>query len=107
KGAPLARWLETHPVREGDFIVSVSPLEIGWQLDQQIWSRCIGAILVSATMRALNSFHYFCHQVGIDGKPESGTQFLALASPFDYQNQAELLIPAMKYEPPAPQFTEY
>ncbi len=107
KGAPLARWLETHPDREGDFIVSVSPLEIGWQLDQQIWSRCIGAVLVSATMRALNSFHYFCHQVGIDGKPESGTQFLALASPFDYQNQAELLIPAMKYEPSAPQFTEY
>ncbi|HCH1223631.1 ATP-dependent DNA helicase DinG [Vibrio parahaemolyticus] len=107
KGAPLARWLETHPDREGDFIVSVSPLEIGWQLDQQIWSRCIGAVLVSATMRALNSFHYFCHQVGIDGKLESGTQFLALASPFDYQNQAELLIPAMKYEPSAPQFTEY
>ncbi|MGR5235374.1 ATP-dependent DNA helicase DinG [Vibrio alfacsensis] len=107
KGAPLARWLEKHPDREGDYIVSVSPLEIGWQLDQQIWSRCIGAVLVSATMRALNSFQYFCHQVGVDAKPESGTQFLALASPFDYQNQAELLIPAMKYEPQAPQFTEY
>ncbi|MGR5320349.1 ATP-dependent DNA helicase DinG [Vibrio sp. DNB22_19_1] len=107
KGAPLARWLEKHPDREGDYIVSVSPLEIGWQLDQQIWSRCIGAVLVSATMRALNSFHYFCHQVGVDAKPESGTQFLALASPFDYQNQAELLIPVMKYEPQAPQFTEY
>ena len=107
KGAPLARWLEKHPDQEGDYIVSVSPLEIGWQLDQQIWSRCIGAVLVSATMRALNSFHYFCHQVGVDAKPESGTQFLALASPFDYQNQAELLIPAMRYEPQAPQFTEY
>ncbi|RIZ56808.1 ATP-dependent DNA helicase DinG [Vibrio sp. PID23_8] len=107
KGAPLARWLEKHPDREGDYIVSVSPLEIGWQLDQQIWSRCIGAVLVSATMRALNSFQYFCHQVGVDAKPESGTQFLALASPFDYQNQAELLIPAMQYEPQAPQFTEY
>ena len=107
KGAPLARWLETHPDQEGDFVVHVSPLEVGWQLDQQIWSRCIGAVLVSATMRALNSFHYFCHQVGIDARPESGAQFLALASPFDYQNQAELLIPAMKYEPQAPQFTEY
>ncbi len=31
-----------------------------------------------------------------------GTRFA-----FDYQNQAELLIPAMKYEPSAPQFTEY
>lgn len=107
KGAPLARWLEKHPEREGDVIVSVSPLEVGWQLDQQIWSRCVGALLVSATLRALNSFHYFCHQAGIDMREESGVQFLALASPFDYQNQAELVIPTLKYEPQAPQFTEY
>jgi len=107
KGAPLARWLEIHPEREGDFIVNVSPLEIGWQLDQQIWSRCIGAILVSATMRALNSFSYFCSQAGISEKAEDGTRFLALASPFDYQNQAELLIPAMRFEPQAKEYTDY
>ena len=107
KGAPLARWLEVNPEREDDFIVSVSPLEVGWQLDQQIWSKCIGAVLTSATIRALNSFSFFCRQVGISEKPEQGTQFLALASPFDYQNQAELVIPAMKYEPQAAEFTDY
>ncbi|MCG9544318.1 ATP-dependent DNA helicase DinG [Vibrio sp. Isolate33] len=107
KGAPLARWLELNKESEGDFVVNVSPLEVGWQLDQQIWSRCIGAVLVSATMRALNSFSFFCHQAGISQKEEDGVQFLALASPFDYQNQAELIVPAMKYEPQAPQFTEY
>ncbi|CDT84412.1 putative Rad3-related DNA helicase [Vibrio coralliirubri] len=107
KGAPLARWLELNKESEGDFIVNVSPLEVGWQLDQQIWSRCVGAVLVSATMRALNCFSFFCHQAGISQKAEDGVQFLALASPFDYQNQAELIVPAMKYEPQAPQFTEY
>ncbi|WP_295894157.1 ATP-dependent DNA helicase DinG [uncultured Vibrio sp.] len=107
KGAPLARWIEVSADREGDFTVNVSPLEVGWQLDQQLWSRCIGAILVSATMRALNSFSFFCHQTGVSAKPDSGTQFLALASPFDYQKQAELIVPSMKYEPQAPQFTEY
>ncbi|CAH8216544.1 ATP-dependent DNA helicase DinG [Vibrio aestuarianus] len=107
KGAPLARWLELHPERDGDFVVSVSPLEIGWQLDKQIWSRCIGAILVSATMRALNSFSYFCIQAGISEKAEDGTRFLALASPFDYQGQAELLIPTMRVEPQAKEFTDY
>lgn len=107
KGAPLARWLELHPEQEDDIIVNVSPLEVGWQLDQLIWSRCVGAVLVSATIRALNSFSFFCHQAGLSDKPDSGTQFLALASPFDYQNQAELYIPKMKYEPQAPQFTEY
>ncbi|NLS11318.1 ATP-dependent DNA helicase DinG [Vibrio sp. SM6] len=107
KGAPLARWLEKHPDREGDVIVAVAPLEIGWQLDKQLWSRCVGAILVSATLRALNSFHYFCMQAGIDMREGEGTQFLALASPFDYANQAELIVPPMRHEPQAAQFTEY
>lgn len=90
KGAPLARWLEVAPEREGDFVVNVSPLEVGWQLDQQLWSRCIGAVLVSATMRALNSFSFFCRQAGISEKPEDGVRFLALASPFDYQTKRSL-----------------
>ncbi|MEF1253425.1 ATP-dependent DNA helicase DinG [Vibrio sp. M260112] len=107
KGAPLARWLEVSTEREGDFIVNVSPLEVGWQLDQQLWSRCIGAVLTSATMRALNSFSFFCRQAGISEKGEDGVRFLALASPFDYQNQAELYVPKMAYEPQSPQFTEH
>ncbi|MBU2897842.1 ATP-dependent DNA helicase DinG [Vibrio hepatarius] len=105
-GAPLARWLASTPEREGDFVVNVSPLEVGWQLDQKIWSRCIGAVLVSATLRALNSFRFFCRQAGISEKTDDGVKFLALASPFDYQNQAELLIPKMPCEPQAPQFTD-
>lgn len=107
KGAPLARWLEKSSEREGDFIVSVSPLEIGWQLDSKIWSRCAGAILVSATMRALNSFQYFNRQAGIPTQAEFNTQFLALSSPFDYANHGTLVVPNLKYEPTAPQFTDY
>ncbi|BCL69158.1 ATP-dependent DNA helicase DinG [Vibrio nigripulchritudo] len=107
KGAPLARWVELSEEREGDFIVSVSPLEVGWQLDQLLWSRCAGAVLVSATIRALNSFSFFCRQAGISDKPDEGTQFLALASPFDYQNQGELYIPKLTYEPQANEFTDY
>ncbi len=107
KGAPLARWLEVSDEREGDFVVNVSPLEVGWQLDQQIWSRCVGAVLVSATIRALNSFSFFCRQTGISDKPDDGVQFLALASPFDYQQQAELYVPKMAYEPQMPEFTDH
>lgn len=107
KGAPLARWIEVSPEREDDFIISVSPLEVGWQLDRQLWSRCAGAVLVSATMRALNSFQYFAIQAGVSQKAEDATQFLALASPFDYQNNAELLIPNVKFEPQHPDFTKH
>ena len=107
KGAPLARWLEVSKDKDQDFIVHVSPLEIGWQLDQKIWSRCVGAIMVSATMRALNSFQFFCRQAGISMKEEDGVRFLALASPFDYAANGTLHVPAMQYEPNAPQFTQY
>ncbi|MDE1513612.1 ATP-dependent DNA helicase DinG [Vibrio sp. dsl-7] len=107
KGAPLARWLEISTEREGDYLVSVSPLEIGWQLDKQIWSRCIGAVLASATLRALNSFSFFCRQAGISEKAEDGVQFLALASPFDYATQGELLIPNMALEPQSAGYTAY
>ncbi len=103
KGAPpLARWIEKNPEREGDYIIEVSPpLEVGYRLDQLLWSRAAGSILVSATLRALNQFDYFCRQAGIFEK--DSTRFLALASPFDYQNNARLVIPAMPLEPPGRQ----
>lgn len=106
KGAPLARWLEVSPDREGDFIIQVSPLEVGWQLDQQLWSRAAGAVLVSATIRALNKFTFFCQQAGISEKSEDGVRFLALASPFDYANNARLVVPALPLEPQAEGFTD-
>ncbi|UTV28470.1 ATP-dependent DNA helicase DinG [Photobacterium atrarenae] len=104
KGAPLARWIEKSPDREDDYIIEVSPLEVGHRLDQLLWSRAAGSILVSATLRALNQFDYFCRQAGIFDK--DATRFLALASPFDYQNNARLVIPAMPLEPQAQQFTD-
>ncbi|PSW18849.1 ATP-dependent DNA helicase DinG [Photobacterium sanctipauli] len=104
KGAPLARWIEKSPDRENDYIIEVSPLEVGHRLDQLLWSRAVGSILVSATIRALNQFDYFCRQAGIFEK--EATRFLALASPFDYQNNARLVIPAMPLEPQAGKFTD-
>ncbi|MGR5127397.1 ATP-dependent DNA helicase DinG [Photobacterium swingsii] len=104
KGAPLARWIEKSSDREDDYIIEVSPLEVGYRLDQLLWSRAAGAVLVSATLRALNQFTYFCRQVGIS--ESDGGKFLALASPFDYQNNARLVIPALPLEPQADKFTE-
>ncbi|USH03333.1 ATP-dependent DNA helicase DinG [Grimontia kaedaensis] len=103
KGAPLARWIQKCPERESDLIVHVSPLEIGWRLDQLLWSRAAGVCLLSATLRALNSFTYFCRQVGLD--ENDGTKFLALPSPFNYQENARLVVPAMPCEPQDEKFT--
>lgn len=106
KSAPLARWLEISQERDDDIVVHVSPIEVGWHLDHAIWSRCVGAVLVSATMRALNSFSYFCHQAGISQKEEEGVQFLALASPFDYAKQGELIVADIGIDPQDEKFTK-
>ncbi len=105
-GAPLARWLQLSDERESDITVHVSPIEIGWHLDKTLWSRCVGAVLLSATMRALNSFGYFCHQAGISQREEDGVRFLALASPFDYQNQGELVVADIGLDPQADNYTQ-
>ncbi|MDT9091689.1 hypothetical protein, partial [Escherichia coli] len=76
---------------------------VGYLLEEWLWSRCLGAVLVSATLTALSSFSYFRHQVGL--KEHDGTRYLRLRSPFDYQ-KAELYLPKMEHEPSAPAFTQ-
>ncbi|SHO58830.1 ATP-dependent DNA helicase DinG [Vibrio quintilis] len=105
-GAPLARWLSLSEDYPGDYIVNVSPIEIGWKLEQQLWSRCVGTIAVSATLRALNSFSFFCHQSGMTCHDKDGIQFLALSSPFDFQKNGQLCIPHFPVAPQSPEFTQ-
>jgi ATP-dependent DNA helicase DinG len=104
KGAPLARWVEISEGKRSDYVLSASPIEVGFTLEDNLWSKCDGAVLCSATILALNSFEHFRFQVGLQNN--DGTQYQQVNSPFDYQNNAELVIPVMKYEPSADQFTD-
>jgi ATP-dependent DNA helicase DinG len=98
---PLARWMARS--EDGDIWLHASPIEVGYLLEEWLWSRCLGAVLVSATLTALSSFSYFRHQVGL--KEHDGTRYLRLRSPFDY-HKAELYLPKMAHEPSAPAFTQ-
>lgn len=104
KGAPLARWFEKCPENHKDFIIHVSPLEVGFQLEQQLWSKAAGIGIFSATLRALNSFDFFCRYSGLS--QQDGTQFRAIQSPFNYAEKARLVIPAIKILPQDPNFTQ-
>jgi len=104
KGAPLARWVEFVSGKRQDYILSASPIEVGFALEDMLWSKCEGAVLCSATVRALNSFDHFRRQVGLQNN--DGTQYQAVNSPFDYQNNAVLRIPKLTNEPSQPQFTD-
>jgi len=104
KGAPMARWLEKLTGKRSDFLLSASPIEVGFTLEDILWSKCEGAVLCSATILALNSFEHFRRQVGL--QTNDGTQYQKVDSPFDYQNNAQLVIAKMKNEPSSQQFTD-
>ena len=98
---PLAKWIERDESGQ-EFTCLASPLAMGPWLQRVLWERCAGAIMVSATLTAMNSFSLFRDHTGL--RSDDGTIFLRLASPFDYQ-RAELLIPHMPCEPSSADFT--
>ncbi|OBT11924.1 ATP-dependent DNA helicase DinG [Shewanella sp. UCD-FRSSP16_17] len=104
KGAPMARWAELITGKQQDYLFCASPIEVGFMLEHMLWQKAAGVILCSATLRALNNFNHFAHQVGLS--LNDGSRFLALLSPFDYQNNATLFIPQMENEPTEDAFTD-
>ncbi|TYK64573.1 ATP-dependent DNA helicase DinG [Colwellia echini] len=104
KGAPMARWLEKLAIKRQDYLLSASPIEVGFTLENMLWSQCEGAVLCSATLRALNSFDHFRFQAGL--KNDDGTQYQQVESPFDYYNNAQLIMANMENEASAPAFTD-
>ena len=69
KAAPMARWLQKQAPNKGnarqDYLICASPIEVGYTLEDKLWSQCAGAVLCSATLLALNSFDHFRFQVGL------------------------------------------
>lgn len=104
KAAPMARWIEKVTTKRLDYLLSASPIEVGFTLEDKLWSQCEGAVLCSATLLALNSFEHFRFQAGL--KNNDGSQYQQVCSPFDYQNNAQLVIAKMTNEPSATQFTD-
>jgi len=108
KAAPMARWLQKQEPHKGnarqDYLLCAAPIEVGFTLEDKLWSQCEGAVLCSATLLALNSFDHFRFQAGL--KNNDGSQYQQVTSPFDYQNNAQLVVAKMNNEPSAVEFTE-
>jgi ATP-dependent DNA helicase DinG len=108
KAAPMARWIQKQsPIKANarqDYLLCASPIEVGFTLEDKLWSQCEGAVLCSATLLALNSFDHFRFQAGL--KNNDGSQYQRVTSPFDYQNNAQLVVANMINEPSALKFTD-
>lgn len=93
---PNARWLVlSGQGMEQDIELGASPILAANTLRQQLWDKCFGAVVTSATLTALNQFHRFNMRSGVPRESE----YLRVLSPFDFQQNGRLIVPLMENEP--------
>ena len=93
---PNARWLlVVGQGLEQDIELGGSPILAAHTLRMQLWDKCFGAVVTSATLTALNEFHRFNMRSGVPRESE----YLRVVSPFDFQNKGTLVVPNMTSEP--------
>jgi ATP-dependent DNA helicase DinG len=95
---PNVRWLSYEKfAKTNTLVVNAGPMTAAYFLESSLWNRAYGAVLTSATLRGLGLFQRFRSDCGLKRFNES--HFLAVASPFNYQQQATLSLPDMKSLP--------
>lgn len=95
---PYARWVRFSAMSQVEGMemqLASHPVSVSDELHERLWSRCAGAVLTSATISVARDFASFQVKSGID----ASQQFASLPSPFRFQEQATLRIPAMASDP--------
>ena len=96
--APNAKWLgfvEGGPAAGMEIHLHSCPISVAEALHDSLWSRSFGAVVTSATLAVAGDFSDFQRRTGIT----ADSRFLALPSPFRWQEQARLHIPKMAADP--------
>lgn len=91
-------WMEVR--RGGRFMLHVTPFDSGAELGQRIDEQAASWVFTSATLAVDGRFDHFLGRVGIGA---AGT--CEFPSPFDYENNARLFLPAGLPPPAAAGFT--
>lgn len=98
---PFAKWIVAMKYgRQVDYVLHSSPLQGDGLLHRYLWQHVRAAALVSATITAGGTFNFFAGASGL--RYTKGVRYLAVDSPFRYSEQAELIVPAMRFDPKAP-----
>lgn len=102
-GMPPSRWFELRVEGTGGAVAvdaKACPLFAGGLLQRNLWSRLRGAVVTSATLRALGRFDYFMKDAGLDGV--AGARTAEVQSPFDYGVQGRFVVVATRSSPKEP-----
>ena len=88
-------WMEVESrVARKQVHLSAALLKVADSLAQPLFAQKHSLILTSATLTVKNSFSYVKSRFGLDQLPEERVRTLSLPSPFAYDKQGLLLIPA-------------
>lgn len=90
---PVAKWIEASRNNKNhvDFQINASPVHAGGYLNAMLWSRAAGVVITSATLSTLGTFDDFLRRSGLF---QHGVNCVALPSPFSYETQGVIEIPA-------------
>jgi len=88
------RWVEANARGKTSVVRLFSaPLEVGPVLAEQVYSVFPTIILTSATLTVVDRFDFVAGRIGLDLVDTDRMGYLALPSPFDFENQAIIGIP--------------
>ncbi len=99
---PIARWFIQ---QDQNFTCHVAPINISKSLKALFWDKLsLGALLCSATIRAVGSFSDYHRKTGLQNHPKLIE--LALDTCFDY-NRSVLFVPQMQHAPQGSEQTQH
>lgn len=90
----VARWISRSP--GGQLQVHACQASGGRLLERLMWSRGVRAVVTSATLSEAGNFCRVASELGLYARPHWTR---ALPSPFRLEEQAELVVPAMRNDP--------
>ncbi|MBU0517328.1 DEAD/DEAH box helicase family protein [bacterium] len=90
-------WVEVPQKEEHTAILYAAPLNAGDILREALFDPLRAGVMTSATLTVADRFHYFLRKVGLKDKEDVET--LKLGSPFDYNTQMFIGLPAFLPSP--------
>ncbi|HOY85529.1 MAG TPA: helicase C-terminal domain-containing protein [Candidatus Syntrophosphaera sp.] len=97
-----ALWIENSLRTDGKNPASTlcyAPVDVSQQLNQMLYSTVPSIIFTSATLALRGSFKYFFGQSGLSLVDPQRLDTAIVASPFDYESQARLMVSSFLPEP--------
>ncbi|MEN9391657.1 MAG: hypothetical protein RL017_955, partial [Pseudomonadota bacterium] len=93
-----AKWVNLISYKDKhEYVINASLTHVGNILLSKLWNNVAAAVLTSATLAIGDDFNYYLRLLGLNSLNKVHT--LKLATNFNYQNQAQIVVPRLKSAP--------